>query len=85
MHSYIHVYIHVINIKTHSCVSAAKKAVWCISVLFTNTTNPSFSASYISITTPPISMKFTILCPLYTQLYIRTKFEGNQPGSLQDT
>ena len=67
---YIEVYI-----SRHSHVSATKKAVWhtywCTSVLLTGTTNLPFSTSCISITTWPISIKFTLLCAPYTQPYIR--------------
>ena len=63
-----------VYIKTHGHVSATKKAVWhtywCTSVLLTGTTNLPFSTSCISITTWPISIKFTHLCPPYTQPYI---------------
>ena len=36
------------GIKTHGCVSAAKKAVWLTSVLFTGTANSLFSAPRIN-------------------------------------
>ena len=50
-------------IKTHDYVSAAKKAVWCINVLFTGPANLLFSTPHISITTVPISIKFTYFMP----------------------
>ena len=71
-------------IKTHTCVSAAKKAVWHTSVLITGTANLPFSTSRISITTWLISMKFTyFMHTIYATLH--TKFEGNWPSSLGDT
>ena len=39
----------VTDIKTHSCVSAAKKAEWLTSVLFTETANSLFSIPHISL------------------------------------
>ena len=41
----------VIDIKTHGRVSAAKKAMWHTSVLFTGTAKSPFSTPHISITT----------------------------------
>ena len=49
----------IIIIKTHGCVSVAKKAVWCTGVLFTGTANLLFSTPCISITAGVISIKFT--------------------------
>ena len=60
---------HYNNIKTHGCVSAAKKDVRHTSVLFTGTAKSPFLTPHISITTGPISIKFTYLCTPYTQLY----------------
>ena len=51
------------QIKTHGRVSAAKKAIWHTSVLFTGTANLPFSAPRISITTGPISIKFIHFMP----------------------
>ena len=56
-------------IKTHSRVSAAKKAMWRTSVLFTESTNSPFSTSCISIITRPISIKFTYFMPSYMHSY----------------
>ena len=39
-------------------------------MLFTGTANLLFSAPRISITTGPISIKYTFLCPPYAQPYI---------------
>ena len=70
-------------IKTHGCVSAAKKAVWHTSVLFTGTANSLFSTLHISITTGLISIKFTYFMPsIYATLH--TKFKRNWPSSTQD-
>ena len=70
------------NIKTHSCVSLAKKAVKHTTVLFTGITNSPFSI-LVSITTWPISIKFTyVLSSIYTTL--PNIFDGNPPCSLQD-
>ena len=69
-------------IKTHGCVLAAKKAMWRTSVLFTGTTNSPFSAPHISVTTGPISIKFT--CYVLHIHDSTTKFEGNWPSSLWD-
>ena len=70
-------------IKTYSRVSAAKKAVWHTSVLFTATANSPFSTPHISITTGPISIKFTYFMPsIYATQH--TKFERNRPSSSQD-
>ena len=74
---------HKCVIKTHSRVSAAKKAMWLTSVLFTGTANSPFSAPRISITTGPISIKFTYFMPsIYATLH--TKFERNQFSSSWD-
>ena len=63
-------------IKTHGSVSAAKKAVWRTSVLFTGTVNSPFSTSRISITTGLISIKFTYFMPsIYATIH--AKFERN--------
>ena len=71
------------SIKTNGRVSAAKKAVWCTSVLFTGTANSPFSAPHISITTKPISIKFTyFMSSIYATLH--TKFERNRPSSSRD-
>ena len=71
------------HIKTHGRVSAAKKAVWCTSVLFTGTANSPFSAPRISITTTSISIKFTYFMPsIYVTLH--TKFERKQSSSSRD-
>ena len=61
-------------IKTHSHVSAAKKAVWHTSVLFIGTINSLFPIPHMSITTGPISMKITHFMPfiyavLHTKLF----------------
>ena len=65
----------------HMVVSAAKKAVWHTSVLFTGTTNSLLSTPCISVTTKPISIKFTYFMPsMYTTLH--TKFERNWCSSL---
>ena len=68
--------MHINNIKTQSHVSAAKKAVWHTSVLFTGTNNLPFSTSHISIITGPISIKFTY--PPYMQHYIPNLKEISQ-------
>ena len=57
-------------IKMHSHVSAAKKVVWHTCVLFTRTTNLPFSTPHISITTGPISIKFTYFMPYIMPHYI---------------
>ena len=90
MHTHTHTHTHThaeactyAHIKTHGCVSAAKKAVWRTSVLFTGTANSPFSAPCISITTGPISIKFTYFMPsIYATLH--TKLERNRPSSSQD-
>ena len=51
-------------IKTHGHVSAAKKAMWCTSVLFTGTANSPISNLVFLLSNSHI------LCPLYTQPYI---------------
>ena len=55
------------QIKTHGCVSAAKKDMRHTLELFTGTI---ISAPHISKTTGPIFTKFTYLCSTYTQPYI---------------
>ena len=71
------------NIRTKSHVSSAKKAVWCTIVLFTGTANSPFLTPHISITTGPISIKFTCFMPsIYATLL--TKCEGNHPNSFRD-
>ena len=63
-------------IKTHGCVSAAKKDMRHTSVLFTGTAKSPFSIPHISITTGLISIKFTYFKPsIHTTLH--TKFERN--------
>ena len=63
--------------------SAAKKAVWHTSVLFTGTANTLFLIPHISTTTAPTSIKFTYFMPsIYASLY--TKFKRNQPSSIRD-
>ena len=80
VYTIIHCYIYI---KTHSRVSVAKKAVWYTSMLFTETTNSPFSTPHKSITTGPISIKFTYFMPsIYATLH--TKFERNRPSSLRD-
>ena len=84
----IYVFVHYIHshvyIKTHGRVTVAKKAVWRTSVLFTGTANLPFSAPRISITTGPISIKFTYFMPsIYAALH--TKFERNRSSSSRDT
>ena len=69
--------------KTHGHASAAKNAVWHISVLFTGTPNSPFSTPCISIATWPISIKFTYFMPsIYATLH--TKFEKNRLSSSRD-
>ena len=68
------------QIKTHSCVSAAKKTVWCTSVLFTETANLPFSTPHVSIATGLISIKFTYFMP---SIYV-TLHERNQLSSSPD-
>ena len=46
----LHAKLHKEYIKTHGLVSAAKKALWRTSVLFTGTANSPFSTPHISIT-----------------------------------
>ena len=75
----------LLHIKTHGCVSVAKKAMWHTSVLFTETINSLSSTSHISITTGPIFIKiiyFYCMPSLYVTLH--TKFEINQPSSSRD-
>ena len=72
---------HKCLIKTHGRVSAAKEVMWHTSVLFTGTAKSPFSTPHISITTRPISIKFTYFMPsIYTTLH--TKFEENGRSSL---
>ena len=69
-------------IKTHSHVSAAKKAMWCTSVLLTGTPNLPFSTRRISMTIGPwpISINYTyFMHSIYVTLH--TKFEENWPSS----
>ena len=62
------------DIKPHSRVSAAKKAMWHTSLLFTGTANSPFSTPHISITTGSISIIFTYFMPsIYATIH--TKFE----------
>ena len=62
------------DIKTHGHVSAAKKDMRHTSVLFTGTAKSLFSTLHISITTGPISIKFTyFMLSIYTTWH--TKFE----------
>ena len=71
------------EIKTHGHVSVAKKDVQHTSVLFTGTTKLSFSTPHISITTTPISIKFTYSMPsIYMTLHI--KLDEKRLSSLQD-
>ena len=71
---------YAIHIKTHGHVSVAKKAVWRTSVLFTGTTNLSFSTPCISITAEPISLKFIyFISSIHATPH--AKFEENQPSS----
>ena len=73
----------VYRIKTHGRVSAAKKAVWHTSVLYTRTANSLFSAPCISIPTEPISIKFTyFMSSIYATQH--TKFERNRCSSSRD-
>ena len=67
-------------IKTHSRVPAVKEDMRHTSVLFTGTAKSPFSTPHISITTGPISIKFTYFMPsIYTTL--DTKFEENRLSS----
>ena len=68
-HEIYRTWFHSYNIKTHCCVSVAKKAVMRTTVLFTGITNSPFSI-LVSITTWPISIKFTYVWPPYMQLYL---------------
>ena len=77
------IFLHNQQIKTHGHVSAAKKAVWRASVLFTGTANSPFSTPRISITTRLISIKFTYFMP-YIYVTLHTKFERNRPSSSRD-
>ena len=83
----VELWLHLYNIphiiKTHGHVSAAKKAVWLTSVLFTGTANSPFLAPRIAITTGPISIKFTYFMPsIYATL--QTKLERNRSSSSRD-
>ena len=72
-------------IKTHSRVLVTKKDVRHTSTVcyFTETAKSPFSTPHTSITTTPISIKFTYFMPsIYTTLH--TKFEENWISSLQD-
>ena len=70
------------GIKTHSRVSGAKEDVRDTSVLFTGTAKSPFLTPHISITTGPISIKFTYCMPsIYTTLH--AKFEENRLSSLR--
>ena len=51
------------HIKTHGRMSAAKKAVWRTSVLFTGTAKSPFSTTHTSITTGPISIRLRYCMP----------------------
>ena len=67
--------------KTNGRVSATKEVMWHTSVLFTGTAKSPFSIPHISITTGPISIKFTYFMPsINTTLH--TKFEENRLSSL---
>ena len=71
----------IIGIKTHGHVSAAKKDVQHTSVLFTGTIKSPLSTPCISITTGPISIKYTHFIPsINTTLH--TKFKENQLSAL---
>ena len=64
--------------KTRNSVSAAKKAAWRTSVLFTRTPVSTVSAYCSLKTIGAISTKFIYVVPLiYTTLY--TKFERSTP------
>ena len=81
----LHLYFLMLrfSIKTQSCVSG-QESMWHTSLLYTGTANLLFLTPCISITTRPIYIKFTFLCPPYTRLYIRTKFEENRPSNSRD-
>ena len=81
----------VYHIKTQGRVSAAKKDVWHTSVLFTGIAKSLFSTPHVSITSGPISIKFTynglisikftyFMSSIYITLH--TKFEENRINSL---
>ena len=73
--------INMKSIKTHGRVSVAKEVMWHTSVLFTGTAKSPFSTPHISITTGPISIKFTyFMSSIYTTLH--TKFEENRRSIL---
>ena len=60
------------HIKTHGCVSAAKKAVWHTNVLFTGIATLLFSTPHISIATTSIFIKFTYFMPsIYATRHIK--------------
>ena len=69
------------QMKTQGRVSAAKEVMWHTSVLFTGTTKSPFSTPHISITTGPISIKFTYFMP-FTYTTLHTKFEEHRHSSL---
>ena len=73
-------YVITIIIKTHGCVSAAKKAMWRTSVLFTVTPNSPFSTPRISIATGMIYIKFTnFMSSIYTTLHIYQIWKKSPP------
>ena len=63
-------------IKTHSHVSAAKKAMRHTSMLFTGTANSLFSTRHISTTTELISIKLTYFMPSIYIPYIPNLKKG---------
>ena len=64
-------------------MSVAKEDVWHTSVLFTGIAKSPFSTPYISITTGPISIKFTYFMSSI-HMTLHTKFEENRFSSLRD-
>ena len=66
--------VYYLQVKINGCVSAAKKAIWHTSVLFTGNANSPFSTSHISITTGQISIKFIYFMPFIYAILL-TKFE----------
>ena len=67
-------------IMTHGCLSAAKEDMRHTSVLFTGTPKSPFATPRISITTGPISIKYTYyMSSIYMTL--PTKFEETQLSS----
>ena len=76
----------IVHIKMYSRVSVVKKAVWCTSVLFTETASLPFSTPHISLYNhwaDFYQIYILIFMPsVYTTLH--TKLEGNQPNSLLD-